>query len=107
MAILQLAALTLTAIGFGFAVAGIVKYSDFLTRLHKVSPREVEGLALDTNPDWSTKNWRIGVYFWRKEYLAEDTALNSLGDSVRRLNIFAVLLLVAAAILMLFGGVGG
>ena len=107
MAIFKLAALTLTAIGFGFAVAGIVKYSDFLTRLHKVAPSDVDGLALDTNPDWSTKNWRIGVYFWRKEYLAEDTVLNALGDSVRRFNIVAALLLLAAAILMLFGGVGG
>jgi hypothetical protein len=107
MAIFKFAALTLTAIGVGFAVAGIVRYSDFLTRLHRVSPREVEGLALDTTENWSTKNWRIGVYFWRKKYLAEDAVLNALGDSVRRLNIVAVALLVAAAILMLFGAVGG
>lgn len=107
MAIFKLAALTLTAIGFGFAVAGILKYSDFITRLHKVFPREVGGLELDTNPDWSTNNRRIGVYFWRKEYLSEDKVLNTLGDSVRCFNFVAVLLLVAAAILMLFGAVDG
>lgn len=106
MDIFKFAALTLTAIGFGFAVAGIVKYSDFLTRLHRSSPGRVEGLALDTTENWSTKNWRIGVYFWRKQYLGEDAALNTLGDSVRRANVVAVALLVAAAILMLFGGVG-
>ena len=94
------------AIGVGFAVFGIVKYSDFLTRLHNTSPREVESLALGTTDNWSTKNWRIGVYFWRKQYLGEDAVLNALGDSIRRLNIVAVALAVVAAILMLFGGFG-
>lgn len=106
MAVFKLVALTLTAIGVGFAAVGIVKYSDFLTRLQSVSPREVEGLALDTTENWSTKNWRIGAYFWRKQYLGEDAVLNTLGNAVRRLNIVAVALLGAAATLMLFGGIG-
>lgn len=103
MTLLKLATYTFMATGIGFAAFGVVKYSDFLTRLRKVSPRELKGVALEYTEGWSSKNWRIVRYFWQKQYLGQDAQLNALGNSVRRLNIISLAIVLVAAILMSFG----
>ncbi|HEY6095704.1 MAG TPA: hypothetical protein VIU93_12205 [Gallionellaceae bacterium] len=104
MTLLKLTTFALLATAIGVAGWGVIKYSDFLTRLHKLSPKELEGLTLENIEGWSSKNWRIARYFWQRQYLGQDTQLNALGNSVRRLNIISVSIVLIAAMLMLFGG---
>jgi len=96
MTFLELTALALAVAGFGFAVLSVVRYSDFLARLHHVSPANVEPLSLDTTENWSGKNWRIAGYFWRQRYAGIDAELNKLGNAVRFNSIVSVALVVLA-----------
>ena len=103
----SIVALVTTAFGIGFAVIGVVKYSHFVARLQNTAPDKIEVLTLETTENWSKRNWQIGRYFWQRAYLGDDAALNSLGNSVRRNNLVAIVLLGIAGAAFLYGGSNG
>jgi hypothetical protein len=100
MTSLAIAVVALFVGGLVFAALSVVRYSDFLARLHRVSPASVEQLALDTTENWSTKNWRIASYFLRQRYVGADAELNKLGKSVRFASIVSLGLCVLALVVL-------
>ena len=92
-----LMAISLSVLGFGFSVVGVVKYSNYIALLHVVSPEKVESLTFETTES-SSKNTQIALHFYYKRYLSDNVELNAFGDSVRSLNICSVACLLAAMI---------
>jgi hypothetical protein len=97
-----IAGFSLLAAGGTAGFIGVLRYSDFLARLHIVN---------NTIPDKWAMGWDAGenfprnaavcMSFWRQEYLAiPDKELHMLGNSVRSSLIVGVILVIVGIIIL-------
>ena len=84
------------------ALASVVRYSDFLARLHISNRALMDKWSMGWDAgESSLKNVAVCMCFWRREYLdIPDEKLHVLGESVRRIQIAALLFIIGGMVML-------
>jgi len=87
------------------AFISLIRYSDFLKRLHLVDGSLTDKWAMDMNggEGWSRKDAAVYISFWQREYLSiPDKELHKLGNSVLKAQTAALLFSIGGILVHTF-----